>query len=274
VAKKKGRTPAPPKRPRPAAQKTDGRATATKTDGRGNASARVVQAPQVRSKKRTAADLERRNKLILYGAAAAGILGLAIVLAVVLFGRGSSTNTSAAHDDGPNVNFAALQGLQRTPPPWGTNTAQLRERLKPLGLNPLGAEGQVLHIHQHLDIFVNGKHVKVPRFIGIKLKPGPQLDFLTELHTHNPDGVIHLESLQAHAYSLGQFFGVWGVPLSRQCIGSLCAKPGTPLKFYVNGKPFTGNPVRLVLQEHDQYTIVYGKPPAHIPSSFNWPVGE
>jgi hypothetical protein len=223
-------------------------------------------------KRRTAADVERRNKLILYGAAASGLIVLAVVLIVVFASRGSGG--SAAHDDGPNVNFAALPGLQRTPPPWGTNTKQLRERLAPLGLNPLGAEGQVLHIHEHMDIFVNGKHITIPRFVGIKLKPGPKLDFLTELHTHATDGVIHLESLQAHAYSLGQFFGVWGVPLSRTCIGSLCAKPGTPLKFYVNGKLFTGNPVRLVLQEHDEYAIVYGKPPAQIPSSFNWPVGE
>ena len=267
--RKKSRTPAPPKRP--AAPRST-----TPSDGNGaqattSAPQRAVQAPKVRTgKRRTDAERERRTRMILYGIAGAGIIGVIVaVLAVFVIGK---KTTSAAHFDGPTVDFANLPGLMKGGPPWGKNTAQLRQRLKPSGLTPLGAEGQVLHIHQHLDIFDNGKHVTVPQFIGIKLK-GQNLDFITELHTHATDGVIHLESPVAQSYSLGQFFGSWGLNLSKNCIGGLCSPPGQ-LKFYVNGKQIDGDPVRLVLQQHDEIAIVYGTPPKTIPSSYNFPTGE
>ena len=266
--RKKARTPAPPKRPpapRSNGQRIDG---AARTDG-----ARVVQAPQVRSgRRRTQVDTDRRNRMILYVVAAAGILGLAIAL-ILVFAAGNGGGTSKAHDDGPNVNFGTLSGLLQGPPPWPPNNKTLTPRLKPLGLNPLGEEGQVLHIHQHLDIYNDGKHVNIPNFIGIHFK-GQQADYLTELHTHANNGVIHLESPKAQTYSLGQFFGAWGVNLSRNCVGGLCTTPAKPVKFYVNGEEFLGDPVRLVLQEHDEIAIVYGKPPSHIPSSYDWAPGE
>ena len=219
-------------------------------------------------------DEERRNRLILYGVAAAGILGLAIAL-IVIFAVGRGGGGSTAHFDGPNVEFRGLPGVINRPPPWPANRKDLRERLQPVGLTPLPTEGNVLHIHQHLDIYVNGKHITVPEGIGIKFRPDKNLDFITELHTHDTDGVIHLESPNAVAYSLGQFFGVWGVRLASNCVGGLCSPPN-PLAVYVNGKKIgpADDPVKLVLQQHDEIAIVYGKPPAKIPSSYAWQPGE
>jgi hypothetical protein len=261
--RKKSRTPAPPRRP--AASRSSGNGAQASTDGQ-----RAVQAPKVRSgKRRTQADTERRNRMILYSVAGAGVVGLIVaLLAVFVIGKSSSS----AHFDGPNVDFANLPGLIRTPPPWAKNTKELEPRLKKIGVHLLPAEGNVLHIHQHLDIYVNGKHVTVPALIGIKVK-GNSAEF-GELHTHATDGIIHLESARAQAFSLGQFFGTWGVFLSKNCVGGLCSPPG-PTAVYVNGTkiPDTADPVRLVLQEHDEIAIVYGKPPANIPSSYNWPEG-
>jgi hypothetical protein len=262
VAKrKKSRTPAPPRRP--AAPKSDGRA-------------RQVQAPQVRTKRRGQQDVERRNRIILYSVAGAGILGLAIALIVVFaIGRGGGHGVCSAKscpDDGPSVNFATLPGVLETPPPWKANTANLDRRLKAMGLPPLQQqEGTFFHIHQHLDIFVNGKHVTVPQFIGIRVK-GNSAEF-AELHTHDTRGVMHVESFRAQAVSLGQFFGVWGVRLAKNCIGSLCHPP-QPFKIYVNGDLFNGDPVKLVLQAHQEIAIVYGTPPDSIPSSFDFQQGE
>jgi hypothetical protein len=262
--RKKSRTPAPPRRP--AAPRSSGNGTQASTDGQ-----RAVQAPKVRTgKRRTQEDLDRRNRMILYGVAGAGALGLIVaVLAVFVIGKGSS---STAHFDGPNVDFANLPGLIRTPPPWPKNTKELEPRLDQIGVQLLPAEGNVLHIHEHLDIFVNGRKVTVPPLIGIKVK-GQSAEF-GELHTHATDGVIHLESPRAQAFSLGQFFGTWGVFLSKNCVGGLCSPPG-PMTIYVNGTeiPDTADPVRLVLQEHDEIAIVYGTPPAEIPSSYDWPEG-
>jgi hypothetical protein len=38
----------------------------------------------------------------------------------------------------------------------------------------------------------------------------------------------------------------------------------------VNGKRFLGDPNNIVLKNHQEFAIVYGKPPAKIPSSYNW----
>jgi hypothetical protein len=264
--RKKSRTPPPPRRP----------AAPRSSDGGNGAQAqtsepRAVQAPKVRTgKRRSEADTERRNRMILYSVAGAGIVGLVVaLLAVFVLGKSS---TSTAHFDGPSVDFANMPGLMRKPPPWPRNIADLNARAKLAGVQILPQEGVTLHIHQHLDIFVNGKHVTVPALIGIKRR-GQDIDF-AELHTHATDGIIHLESARAQAFSLGQFFGVWGLYLSKNCIGNLCSPP-SDFTVYVNGKKIqaTADPVRLVLQEHDEIAIVYGTPPSSIPSSYNWPTG-
>jgi len=53
-------------------------------------------------------------------------------------------------------------------------------------------------------------------------------------------------------------------------MGSYC----NGLKWYVNGKQQTGNPETLALNPHQEIAIVIGKPPAQIPSSYNFPAGE
>ena len=112
--------------------------------------------------------------MILYGLAGAGIVGLVVaLLAVFVLGRGGTSN---AHFDGPAVDFANLPGLMRKPPPWPKNTAQLDARAKQIDIQILPTEGVKLHIHQHLDIYVDGKHVTVPPLIGIA-------------RTGNPNGV-------------------------------------------------------------------------------------
>jgi hypothetical protein len=261
--RKKPRTPAPPKRPAAPRSSTDGNGAQAPTSA-----PRQVQAPKVRSgKSRSAADTERRNRMIVYGVAGAGIVGVIVaLLAIFVLGKNS---TSTAHFDGPSVDFANMPGLMRTPPPWPKNTADLDARAKVAGVHILPTEGVTLHIHQHLDIYNNGKHVTVPALIGIKRK-GTGYE-LAELHTHNTDGIIHLESERAQAFSLGQFFGVWGLYLANNCVGSLCSPPND-FTVYVNGAkiPATADPAKLVLEDHDEIAIVYGTPPSKIPSSFDW----
>ena len=81
----------------------------------------------------------------------------AVVAAVVAFtGGGNSASTPQVPE---NSNLA---GLQTGPAPWNQGLDTLPDRLKPLGLHDLTNEGQVVHIHQHLDIFVNGKAEPVP----------------------------------------------------------------------------------------------------------------
>ena len=173
-------------------------------------------------------------------------------------GSGSTSSTAtAAVTLGPAFgSMLSLPGVLNGPPPWPANTEQLQLRLRAIGLDPLTEEGQVVHIHQHLDIFVEGKRVTVPANIGID-ESGK---FIAALHTHGTDGILHVESPTASSYSLGQFFAVWGLRLDRRCIGGRCATGGKRLAAWVDGKPLDADPTRIVLAEHQVIVLAYGAP--------------
>ncbi len=203
---------------------------------------------------------------MLYGLAALGPIALVVVLVVMLTGGKSGGGGSGGFSDPvPTIDYAALPGIQKTKAPWTPEYGALPDRLKPLGLQALGGEVLTYHVHQHLDIFINGKKTPVPAFVGIN-----DGAFLTELHTHDSSGIVHVEAGKKFPYTLGQFFGVWGVRLSQTCIGAYCSKPGSLLKFYRDGKPYLGNPDNLVLKNHEEIAIVYGKPPKKIPTTYDF----
>jgi hypothetical protein len=223
---------------------------------------RRVQAPQRRDSRRD----ERRAAMnrdyfamkYVLSAAAVALAIIGIVLFVVLRDENPGTSSAA-----PTSTYNSLPGIRKTKAPWPPEYASLSDRLAPLGLSALSQEQLAFHIHQHLDVFVDGKPVPggVPQYIGINDNA-----YITELHTHTPDGIIHVESAKQVDYTLGQFFGEWAVFLDRQCVGAYC----NGLKWYVNGVQQTGNPQNLVLRNHQQIAIVVGKPPKKIPATYDW----
>jgi hypothetical protein len=223
-----------------------------------------VQAPQRRETRRAAGIPTRPPWFYAAAGAGAVVLIAAIVLGVVLLrdsGGGSSKTTTSV------AGYNMLPGIRKTKAPWPPEYQFLADRLLPLGLTTLPQEAVATHYHSHLDIFVDGKHVTVPKYIGINLGA----NYLTELHTHDTRGVIHIESPKSNDhFSLGQFVAEWGVFLNSRCIGAYC----DGLKWYLNGKLQTGNPQKYVLQSHDEVAIVVGKPPAQIPSSYKFLGGE
>jgi hypothetical protein len=199
------------------------------------------------------------------GAAAVAVVAAAVIgFILVRDSGGGGTKTTTP------TNYNGLPGIRRTKAPWPVNSAYyatLADRLAPLGLQTLSQEGVATHIHAHLDVFVNGKRVTVPQAIGIN----PGAGWLTELHTHDTRGVIHIESPKANdTFTLGQFVAEWGVFLNARCIGAYC----DGLKWYVNGKQQTGNPAGLVLKSHQEIAFVLGKPPKTISSRYKFQAGE
>jgi hypothetical protein len=120
--------------------------------------------------------------------------------------------------------------------PWPRNIAGLRARLNALGLPALAQEGTALHIHQHLDLYVDGRRVAVPAGIGIDESQG----FISPLHTHDESGVIHVESPDVRTFTLGQFFAVWGLRLTPRCLGGNCATRSKVIRVFVDGKQLRG----------------------------------
>jgi hypothetical protein len=236
---KKVRTPPPPKRP--------------------------VQAPQRRDpkKRRGAASAPATRNLwpIVGVLAVVAVAGIAAALYFGLRGNGGSTATTTAAS--PNANpLNSLPGVRKIKAPWPPEYAHLNDRLEPLNLNALSQEALAYHIHQHLDVYVNGKPIQVPALIGIN-----DSAYLTELHTHDSSGIIHVESESADKhYTLGTLFAEWGIYLSPKCVGAYCQG----YTWYINGKKQTGQPWNLVLQPHQVIVIAIGKPPKHIRSTYAW----
>jgi hypothetical protein len=200
-------------------------------------------------------------------------LGIVAALAVVLVAGVGAVAVSAAHRDRhPAATSTTLAGLQTGPAPWGANTGDLAERLQAIGVPPLSPmEGTVIHIHQHLDIFVDGHQVTVPAGVGIDPAAG-----YAPLHTHDPSGIIHVESPTVRSYTLGEFFAVWGVRFTPTCLGGYCTGGGRQLRVYVNGRPYPGDPTGLVLAAHQELVVAFGTAaqlPSPVPSSYPFPAG-
>jgi hypothetical protein len=168
--------------------------------------------------------------------------------------------------------------------PWPAPSDPMKRTVL-AGLVPEHFETLTHHVHSHLDVFVNGRHVKVPAGIGINIHdpgvhhakvPDGSLGYggirfckkpcISPLHTHADYGVLHTESASALPNTLGEFFVEWGVHLNRRCVGGYC-KPDS-MGVYVNGKRFVGDPRVIQLTNLTEIAIVIGTPPKSIPKSF------
>jgi hypothetical protein len=119
------------------------------------------------------------------------------------------------------------------------------------------------HIHQHLTILDHGKPLGIPADVGRPLVA----QCYYWLHTHTPDGIIHVESPIMREYTLGDFFAVWGEPLSRRVVATARPRRGEHIAFYLNGNPYTGDPQAIPLAQHSDIAILVG-PPYKMPAPF------
>ena len=124
------------------------------------------------------------------------------------------------------------------------------------GISCDAMEGQRMHIHQHLVILDRGKAVAIPQDVGQR----PAKPCLYWLHTHTPDGIVHIEAPLDRKFTLGDFFQIWGQPLSRTQASTANAPKGTVLTVWVNGVRYTGDPRKIDLVAHADIVIQAGKP--------------
>jgi hypothetical protein len=211
----------------------------------------------------------RRNWMAGIGVAAVVIVAaVGITLAVTRSGGGSD----AAAGGTPQLKLAALSTLGKLKPaplPGPSGPAGVPvPSAAPLAGTATGATGRdvdgiscqaseqtIFHIHAHLTIFVNGSARRLPADVGIPAhaQNGPCLYWL---HTHAPDGVIHIESPVRRTYTLGDFFDEWGQPLGPDRAG-----PATgPVIAIYNSQRYEGNPRDIPLNAHAQIQLEIGTP--------------
>ncbi|HET6371651.1 MAG TPA: hypothetical protein VFG95_10665 [Nitrospiria bacterium] len=200
----------------------------------------------------------KKTQVVLIALVVVGLIALGL-----LAQRGRTSNSPPA-----NVNPNSLPGIQLTNAPWNPETSYLLERLQQVGLPALLKEGTQLHTHQHLDLFIDGRAVTVPAGVGIDQVGG----FISPIHTHDKSGTIHIESPESGRYTLGQFFDVWGVRFTRDCIGSYCNAGDKALRVYVNGSIVGSDPRQVELEEGQEIAVTFGTTkelPDPIPSTFH-----
>jgi hypothetical protein len=207
-------------------------------------------------------------------------LRLGLAIAVLLAGGGLVVWAWQARDATPTkaqassaaAQLAAVSGLGAPlAPPWPA-PADAPVRATLAGLQ-LGSMGTAEHYHVHLDILLNGQALPVPANIGVDQTSGA----MSYLHTHTPDGVVHIEAGRAgQPFTLGQLFTEWNVRLSATQVGSLQAGNGNTLVVYVNGAKVPGNPAQLRLAAHQEIAVVYGPPDqtVEVPSTYAFVAGD
>ena len=125
----------------------------------------------------------------------------------------------------------------------------------------------LFHVHAHLTLFVKGKQRAVPAGVGFWPPLGPQNyrngqfgvtpdNCWTWLSTRYADGLIHVESPVARSFTLGEFFDLWGQPLSSRRVGPARGH----VTAIVDRRVWTGDPRRIPLRSHTQIQLEVGGP--------------
>lgn len=166
------------------------------------------------------------------------------------------------------------------------------------------------HVHAFLGLIVNGTEIAIPDAVGFVNPFGdyPTTDPCTgpgypntecygsaiyDMHTHDPSGMIHMESsspvcgsaqgatgpCDMSIFTLGQFLDIWGVSVNPGMTGNFGRFQG-PMSVYTSplqyaGCPhsgcktlstsytqYTGDPHNIPLYSHTVVWIVIGTPPA------------
>jgi hypothetical protein len=223
--------------------------------------------PQTKAERRDAARRERQE-LVRKAAVRRKRRRLATVLGVIVLVAGVTVGIVLAASGGGGSRTPhkpkALSGLLTTNAPWPPDSGDPLARANAIGLPPVGQE--TFHHHDLLEIFVHGQGVPVPADIGLTSNGG------ASMHTHDATGIMHLESDTRFPYTLGDFFDVWGVRLTRSCIGGYCASGANHLVVYVNGNAVGGDPRTIKLGQHMDVVVTFGSAselPNPIPKTYS-----
>jgi hypothetical protein len=124
----------------------------------------------------------------------------------------------------------------------------------------------VYHIHAHLSIIANGEQRAIPLAVGVH-DAFLLHDFVVAagcfywLHTHEGSGIIHIEAPITSTFTLGQFFDIWGQPLTRSNVGGFAGD----VTAYVDSTLYDGDLAAIDFQAHRQITLIVGTVPDTIP---------
>lgn len=138
----------------------------------------------------------------------------------------------------------------------------------PIASIPCEANEQVaVHYHAHLEILNEGAHVTIPEAIGIRAN-----SCLYWLHTHTDNGEIHVEAPAAQkdrVFTVGDFFKVWGQPLTSTRVATITLRPDQKLLVFVDGQRYDADPAKIPLKSLRKIVIEI-TPPEVAPPAYTF----
>ncbi|MEA2684428.1 MAG: hypothetical protein QOK05_2756 [Chloroflexota bacterium] len=188
-----------------------------------------------------------------------GVLILVAVLVVVLLVIAGGVMTAfyfsyrALSSARPHTAYSAVPGTD----PGNGDTSTGGQGQSVDGVRCNSKEQLVSHDHAHLYILSDGVQQPVSARVGI---PGAAAaNCFYWLHTHDRTGIIHMESPSAtRTYTLGEFFDIWGQPLSPTRVARLQV-PGGKLAAFVDGERYSGDIRQISLHAHTEVVIEIGR---------------
>jgi len=179
---------------------------------------------------------------------------------------------AAPRQGGP---IALVQGTQVGRPMFEPGDTPLGGNGQPVdGIEGSPREMLKVHVHAHLALFHKGEQIAIPYGIGIVRPFQVNNGFVGMgqgiywLHTHDATGIIHVESPDDRRYTLGNFFDIWGQPLTLHEVAGLKGV----VRAFVDGKRYSGDPRAIVLGPHTQITLEVGSPFV-TPPVYGFPAG-
>ncbi|MGN6388057.1 MAG: hypothetical protein ACTHL1_00970 [Burkholderiaceae bacterium] len=140
---------------------------------------------------------------------------------------------------------------------------------------PCGLPG-TNYAYSHLNIYLDGQQQSIPQDIGWvdpdAALPAGSVSFscVYPVHTDDMSGKIRIDTTNNATFTLGQFFQIWGQPLTSSNVAGLTGKP---VAVWVNDNgtlsQYTGDPAQLQLTPGRDISIVVGTPPAEI-ANYAW----
>ncbi|HET9949426.1 MAG TPA: hypothetical protein VFQ22_10935 [Longimicrobiales bacterium] len=136
--------------------------------------------------------------------------------------------------------------------------------------DPVGGIGCIddvaAHYHAHLSLFVEGERIAIPAAVGA-VDPVFANNLVTGaaclywIHTHDATGLIHIEPPAPGEFTLGDFFDIWGQPLSANQVATYSGE----LSVFVDGVRYEGDPREIVLVSRMHVSLQVGRPLAPPP---------
>lgn len=119
---------------------------------------------------------------------------------------------------------------------------------------------EAYHVHAHVAIINNGQWLAMPAQVGIPSACN------YSLHTHDSTGIVHIEAPDVQAFTLGQFFDIWGQPLTTANVAGLTGDVVVYINDNGDVRRYMGDPRNIELISHRDITLQIGQPVSSLPT--------